>query len=809
MTKKIVSTSIVICTMFMFIGCGGGGGGDTPGNPPVANPPVVTPPVVTPPVVTPPDDIYSDDSGLKSLGDLGTPPLYISSEEPTANTQVSITAEGITGNIIDITVEGSGCGTIQNTSGTSPLTIVGNVGAYGDCNIRASYDVSGKEEVIAGRFIVAATDPVLPPAHIDAGTWIVGDVPAPSTELDSDAKKGAGLPVISTVKGPLEFINGGTSEFTVSSASGSNIAAILVQIDSYDGYYHVPVYTSGSSAKFKLSFDSHFFDEAVQKAILMKRYNSVTGSVVDLNIRITIIDDLNQVSESHALALQANETGTGDVKVSISWDTATDVDLHVTDPNGVTTYYSNRTPGNGSTLDLDSNAGCSIDGVNNENIFWSTGTAVPGEYTVKINMWSDCDKGGASGTVTMIYNGDDSPRVVSWSLGSSGSQTYTFTHEGAESKVSGKVTYEDFPISNKGLGSSRMLPVRFAEIQVVKKHDKTVLATGSTDASGKYEITFKNEDTENPGYYVLVYARQDSETLKQEVADYAGKVFAFQSSTVVNEIETPEKEDMDIAIKKDKNAGAMNIFDVGVTCSDYARTNGGKATEKILFEWQAGGEKGSSYSRTKKRILLLGQASDPDEYDDIVIGHEYGHFVMHTYSKNNSPGGYHTIKKRDIPTRAWAEGWATFFSCAALNKSFYIDTKASGVVRAHYSIESLPNIIPLGNEPKKLDGNVSEAVVSAILWDLYDKTNEASANSLDGFDDLSNQSTAIWKILTTYLNGVNFKDRGMTGVDTVDFIDAWYCMGYGDHDNDVGGFVGNYWLLHKLSYDFKKLDSCK
>ncbi len=807
MLSKLKSMVILIALLFVFVGCGGGGGGES--TPVVSTPPVSSPPVETLPGETLPGDVaYSDNSGLKDLGDLGNPPLYISSEEPTANTQVSITAEGVVGNTISIIVEGSGCGTIQNTSGTSPLTIEGNVGAYGDCNIRASYDVSGKEEVIAGRFIVAATDPVLPPAHIDEGTWVIGDVPAPSTELDSDAKKSAGLPVISTVEGPLEFINGGTSEFTVSSVSGSNIAAILVQVDSYDGYYHVPVYTSGSSAKFKLSFDSHFFDEAVQKAILMKRYNSVTGSVVDLNIQITIIDDLNQVSEAHALPLQANETGTGDVKVSISWNTATDVDLHVTDPNGVTTYFGNRTPGNGSALDLDSNAGCSIDGVNNENIYWSSGTAVPGEYTVKINMWSDCDKGGASGTVTMIYNGDDSPRVVSWSLGSSGSETYTFTHKGAESKVSGKVTYEDFPVSKTGLGSSRMLPVRFAEVDVIRSEDNIVLASGSTDASGKYELTFINEDLEHPGYYVQVYARQDSETLKQQVKDYHLKIYAFKSETVVNEIETPEKEGMDIAIKKDKNSGAMNIFDVGVTCSDYARTNGGKVPEKLEFLWEASGITGSYYSSAKKRIVIKSPADNPDEYDDLVIAHEYGHFVMDIYSKDDSLGGLHYVNARDIPTRAWSEGWATYFAAAALNKSFYMDTKTTGI-HIYYSIETLPKSWPLGNEPKKLDGNVSESVVSAILWDLHDTANESSANSLDGFDDLSNQSTAIWKILTTYLNGTNFKDRGKAGVDTVDFIDAWYCLGYGDVDNDVGGFIGNYWLLHKLSYDFKKLDSCK
>jgi hypothetical protein len=739
------------------------------------------------------EDAYSNDIDIKSIGTLDTPPLYISAEEPSANSEVTVVVEGEVGTAVVFTASGAGCGTISSTSGSLPLTVTGNAGADGECNIEASYTGS----VLAGRFVVSATTPDLPPLQTATGTWISGDLPVASTTLDSDAKIAVGLPVISKIEGPLEFINGGSSEFTVESSSGSNIAAVLVKIDTYDGYFQVPVYTQGNTATFKLSFDASFFETILSRSI------SRAVLSANLNITVIIIDDLNQVSATHTMALTANETGFGDVKVSISWNTLTDVDLHVTDPNGVETYYGDRIPGNGSTLDLDSNPACSIDGINNENIFWDTGTAVPGEYTVLVDMYDSCsdtDTGSASGTLTMIYNGEDAPRVVSWSLGNTGSLSYTFIHDGSKSKVSGKVTYEDFPVSKTGLGSSRMLPVRFAQVKVVRDFDQEILATGSTDATGKYEMTFENNDTAHPGYFVIVFAQQESATLKQEVQDFSREVYTFKGDTVINEITTPIKTDMNIAITKDKNAGAMNIFDVGVNCNSYARTNGGKVPEKLTLLWQKNGVSGSYYSSTNKEIVLLGTTTDPDEYDDLVIGHEYGHFVMDTYSEDDSPGGPHSLAP-STPTLAWSEGWATYFSAAALNKSFYVDTKATGV-GSYYSIESLPSSITLGNVGDVLDGNVSEAVVSAVLWDLYDNTNET-------LDTLGGKSTAIWKILTTYLKGTNFINRGKTGVDTVDFLDGWFCLGYGSEGNATTGMMGNVSGLHELNYDFKTLDSCK
>lgn len=102
-------------------------------------------------------------------------------------------------------------------------------------------------------------------------------------------------------------------------------------------------------------------------------------------------------------AIRAIRVGTGDVQVSVSFDSLTDVDLHVVDPSGEEIYYASRESASGGKLDLDANAGCSIDSpvVNNENITWPTGTAPAGQYIVRLDYWSSCGKASTNYIVTV------------------------------------------------------------------------------------------------------------------------------------------------------------------------------------------------------------------------------------------------------------------------------------------------------------------------------------------------------------------------------------------------------------------------
>ena len=90
--------------------------------------------------------------------------------------------------------------------------------------------------------------------------------------------------------------------------------------------------------------------------------------------------------------LPTNETPpvihTGDVQVTLRWNTMDDIDLHVTDPYGDEIYYSQKTSRSGGVLDVDANADNNNTMRNPvENIYWPTGQAPLGNYIIDIVLY--------------------------------------------------------------------------------------------------------------------------------------------------------------------------------------------------------------------------------------------------------------------------------------------------------------------------------------------------------------------------------------------------------------------------------------
>ena len=103
------------------------------------------------------------------------------------------------------------------------------------------------------------------------------------------------------------------------------------------------------------------------------------------------------------------DTGTGDVQLTLEWESAADLDLAVIEPDGTETYFGDKGPSpSGGQLDVDSNIGCDDDdGVPGavENIFWPTGDAPSGSYTVRVTGYTvggtDCGSGDYTLTITI------------------------------------------------------------------------------------------------------------------------------------------------------------------------------------------------------------------------------------------------------------------------------------------------------------------------------------------------------------------------------------------------------------------------
>jgi hypothetical protein len=110
---------------------------------------------------------------------------------------------------------------------------------------------------------------------------------------------------------------------------------------------------------------------------------------------------------SHSVVQNTTANGSDWLQVSLNWIHPVDLDLHVQTPEGEDIYWAHRTGTNGGYLDLDSNAACGIDGVQNENIRWLRNAPTPGDYIIRLDLWSACDLTETFPyLITVILNGE-------------------------------------------------------------------------------------------------------------------------------------------------------------------------------------------------------------------------------------------------------------------------------------------------------------------------------------------------------------------------------------------------------------------
>ncbi|MBM3287634.1 MAG: hypothetical protein FJY88_09855 [Candidatus Eisenbacteria bacterium] len=102
-------------------------------------------------------------------------------------------------------------------------------------------------------------------------------------------------------------------------------------------------------------------------------------------------DSGNTQAKLMRLTVNTQAQGSHLLQVSLNWSSPVDMDLHVTTPSGEDIYYGRKEGSFGGVLDLDSNAGCAIDNINNENITWAEVLPLLGEYQVRVDLWSACE----------------------------------------------------------------------------------------------------------------------------------------------------------------------------------------------------------------------------------------------------------------------------------------------------------------------------------------------------------------------------------------------------------------------------------
>ena len=167
---------------------------------------------------------------------------------------------------------------------------------------------------------------------------------------------------------PISIISGGSTEIPVSADSA--FSTIFVISDD-GGFFTVQLPAAVTETSLVISFSPIQDGSAAQIGVQVGNAEGEISSQQDVEVTTVVV-------------------GTGDLQVSISWDTPTDVDLHLIEPDGTRIFWRDTMSDTGGELDLDSNPGCSIDGVNNENITYDGFEPLSGEYTVEVDYFSSC-----------------------------------------------------------------------------------------------------------------------------------------------------------------------------------------------------------------------------------------------------------------------------------------------------------------------------------------------------------------------------------------------------------------------------------
>jgi hypothetical protein len=275
-----------------------------------------------------------------------------------------------------------------------------------------------------------------------------------------------------TITGNANTVNGGSNAYTVSGSVPTQQVIVSVGNVSGDGngggggLSPSAVTNAATDADGFWQLDLPAAVSTVQLIVSFGR--DIPASKFD--IRVQIANAAGAVGTAASITQTVLAAGTGDVQVTATWDAASDVDLHVQEPNGNEVFWQAPTSSTGGALDLDSNPGCVIDNRNAENIRWPAGQAPSGTYTVRLHYFDDCGVGQTNFVVTVNNSGDtqvftgsfvgNGPQDGTSGGKGQGRQITTFTH--AASNALGPVSdlfFGNQPLRNAPVPSALKLRI--------------------------------------------------------------------------------------------------------------------------------------------------------------------------------------------------------------------------------------------------------------------------------------------------------------------------------------------------------------
>jgi hypothetical protein len=393
-----------------------------------------------------------------------------------------------------------------------------------------------------------------------------------------------------------------------------------------------------------------------------------------------------------------------------------------------------------------------------------------------------------------VVQGLTSSLAVPWTMYAYVDATNAITNESSEANnrtassvvnwTSGTVTVSGvFAYDDSLLGPNT--PMRCAHVVLVdvdppgtpgSANGEDIVADLNTDATGHFgPVTIPNQDTDGDQGRLDLYARVFVDASASCLGSYATAVHAyagdpapvwFWQSPTVTDIPNGAYSFGTVKPSGYVLPTAAHLYATVLRGYDYVRALG--ATPPFVdIRWSPGEGFVTAYvSGSPQRLWIQGDYSCyalgglrlwPDDWDDAVILHEYGHAVADAFGfKPTFPPGTslsHAAFKEAMvngtPSRelAWSEGWAWYFAAQVLGRNVLVNTGDSLGCTAEERIDvesgtywdSVSGVTVNANER----GPTWEIPNAGILWDIADAAND-NPNGDRYADRLTSTPAAVW-----------------------------------------------------------------
>jgi len=374
--------------------------------------------------------------------------------------------------------------------------------------------------------------------------------------------------------------------------------------------------------------------------------------------------------------------------------------------------------------------------------------------------------------------------------------------------LSGVASFESVPNINGGLVYSAVTPkpIRGATVEVVGP-SATTLATATTNASGAYSFNLPL----NTAVFIRVKAQLQQAgsgpawdvTVRDNTQGDA--IYAMESPTFSTGAAATLTRDIKATSGWDGSrygalriAGPFALLDTVYTTQAKVLAVAPATVFPVLrIFWSVNnvpavgnpdlGQIGSTIftnASDGRAIYVLGKEDvDTDEFDSSVVAHEWGHYYQSAFSRDDTPGGSHSITDRLDRRVAFSEGWGNAWSGIALGRSNYTDSVGASQAQGAN--------IDLRNGGGAGAGWFSEASIESIFWKLNDQVGfKPIHDAMTGPFKSGVPVTSIHAFSAAFGAAAPAGAAALTNLLVAENISAAANDPYGSAETNDGGIVG-------------------